>query len=286
MLRLPAAHSAALRFLRLAVPRWRRPVSCAGLPPLPPGRDADPAGPGLAAPVAPFRLVPWRRQDLPGSWGTPGEHARLFDPGGIGRPRPIAARPMRPSVFVTTSAPALDLISGLDGKACPLAVYASQPRLPNGHARLASGPALRSSALRRTSCRPTLPGGIGYPLGPHTRFRAIRYLIAHLLAQAFPGAQQTQPRAGPPRSPVSAPPLRPRRQRRPDTRSLTSLLCEPTPPTCPAKPVGRRRKSRRDEGRKRYAEHERPLTSNLCPLTPPAHPPGRRTPLPLCFLSG
>ena len=148
--------------------------------PLPPGRDADPTGPGIAVPVAPFRLVTWRRQDLPGSWGTPGEHARLFDPGGIGRPRPIAARPMRPSVFVTTSAPALDLISGLDGKACPLAVYASQPRLPNDHARLASG------------CRPTLPGGIGYPLGPNTRFRAIRYLIAHLLVQAFPGAQQTQ----------------------------------------------------------------------------------------------
>jgi len=179
MLRLPAAHSAALRFLRLAVPRSRRPVSCTGLTPLPPGRDADPTGPGISVPVAPFRLVTWRRQDLPGSWGTPCEHARLFDPGGIRRPRPIAARPMRPSVFVTTSAPALDLISGLDCKACPLAVYASQPRLPNGHARLASG------------CRPTLPGGIGYPLGPNTRFRAIRYLIAHLPAQAFPGAQQT-----------------------------------------------------------------------------------------------
>jgi len=50
------------------------------------------------------------------------------------------------------------ILSGLNHTACPLAVYASQPRSPSDHARLASG------------CWLTLPGGIDYPLGSAARF--------------------------------------------------------------------------------------------------------------------
>jgi hypothetical protein len=50
------------------------------------------------------------------------------------------------------------ILSGLNHTAHPLAVYASQPGLLPSHARLASG------------CWPTLPGGIGYPLGSTARF--------------------------------------------------------------------------------------------------------------------
>ena len=64
-LRLPAVPPAALRFLRLAVPRdharFRSRRRCV------PQRRAWGWSPGI-----PVRdLLPWRRQDLPSSWGTP-----------------------------------------------------------------------------------------------------------------------------------------------------------------------------------------------------------------------
>src|SRR3982751_6866675 len=49
-------------------------------------------------------------------------------------------------------------ISGLNGTARSLAVYASQPGSPRHHARLAPG------------CWPALPDGAGYPQGPNERF--------------------------------------------------------------------------------------------------------------------
>jgi hypothetical protein len=64
----------------------------------------------------------------------------------------------RPSVNLTTSAPAMMAISGLNHTARSLAVYASQRRLPGRHARLAPG------------CWPALPDGAGYPQGPNERF--------------------------------------------------------------------------------------------------------------------
>ena len=53
------------------------------------------------------------------------------------------------------------MLSRLNHTAYSLAVYASQRRLPERHARLASG------------CWPALPGGVGYPLGPNERFQPI-----------------------------------------------------------------------------------------------------------------
>ncbi len=64
-LRLPAGLPAALRFLRLAVPRERAPFAPAAV--ARGRRRAWGWSPGI-----PFRvLLPWRRQDLPSSWGTP-----------------------------------------------------------------------------------------------------------------------------------------------------------------------------------------------------------------------
>src|SRR5580704_19199091 len=63
-LRLPAAHPAALRCLRLAVPP-RSLVLFA------PQRTSAPLKPGVGSPVSPAGISLRRRQDLPSSWRTP-----------------------------------------------------------------------------------------------------------------------------------------------------------------------------------------------------------------------
>ena len=74
-LRLPTVHPAALRFLRLAVPRLD-PVFA----PVGPGRPAS--GPGVVGFGYPTTDSPWRRLGLPSSWGTPIARLRTFsDPG-------------------------------------------------------------------------------------------------------------------------------------------------------------------------------------------------------------
>jgi hypothetical protein len=158
MLRGPAAHPAALRCLRLAVPRPWRCCSCPAL-----RRSNHPASHGRLAwgfpkvPVAPFRPCTWRRQGFPGSWGTPVWACPALRPRRDRLGQAVWASPVLPSAALTASAPAIGL-SGLNRTAHPLAVYASQPGLLPNHARLASG------------CRPTLPGGIAYPLGSIARF--------------------------------------------------------------------------------------------------------------------
>jgi hypothetical protein len=64
-LRLPAALPAALRFLRLAVPRAYS-VDFA-----PTATECPAAGLGLVARYPLPGFLSWRRQDLPSSWGTP-----------------------------------------------------------------------------------------------------------------------------------------------------------------------------------------------------------------------
>ena len=63
-LRLPAVPPAVLRFLRLAVPRDHAPFA-------PAVAACGDFGPGVDYSVSPSGLLPWRRQDLPSSWGTP-----------------------------------------------------------------------------------------------------------------------------------------------------------------------------------------------------------------------
>jgi hypothetical protein len=113
-------------------------------------------GPGVGHPVPPagnFR-EDGRASQVPGE--PQGERALFSDPGGTTTPghRGVVTRP---SVVWTTSAPTMMSISGLNGTARSLAVYASPRRLPGRHARLASGrwpsSAGRGSIPRRVPSR-------------------------------------------------------------------------------------------------------------------------------------
>lgn len=149
-LRLPAARPAALRCLRLAVPRSHPSF-------VPVAAGCGGHGPGVGHPVAPAGDLPWRRRGLPGSWGTVVNLSCSLTPAGSGAPGHCGAA-TRPSVPLTTWAPASDNISGLNFTTRSLAVYALQCGSPQHHARLASG------------CWPALPGGVGYPQGSIERF--------------------------------------------------------------------------------------------------------------------
>jgi len=174
MLRVPAAHSAALRCLRLAVPQLRGRDSCPARRPLPPLDLAGSAGLGFSSsPVAPSGSG--RGGD--GDSQVPGEprcgRALLFDPGGTGGPGLVQPDRCCLPITLPRRLPQRRFLSRLNDTAHPLAVYASQPGLLPDHARLASG------------CWPALPGGIGYPLGSDARFSFScctslpRLLLAH-----------------------------------------------------------------------------------------------------------
>src|SRR5271156_5900289 len=97
-------------------------------------------------------------QDLPGSWGTLMLLCRVLRPRRdrcVRRLDVIGAAP----AMSTTKAPTTTYLSGLNGTASELAVYASCGRLPGQHATLASG------------CWPALPGGIDDPQGSNERFQ-------------------------------------------------------------------------------------------------------------------
>jgi hypothetical protein len=70
-LRLPAAHPAALRCLRLAVPQ--RPLVLFA-----PRRTSAPPKPGVGDPVSPAGTSLRKRQDLPSSWRTPIVRLHMF----------------------------------------------------------------------------------------------------------------------------------------------------------------------------------------------------------------
>jgi len=107
-------------------------------------------------------------------------HAPFSDPDGTlgpghsGAALLIGSRVL-PSAVSKASAPVNRLISRLHRAACMLAVYASQPRSPSDHARLASG------------WWPTLAGRDSNPLGPGVKFQPYP-LHGILLTQALPGA--------------------------------------------------------------------------------------------------
>ena len=135
-LRLLAARPAALRLLRLAVPRVCPVRSRGGGPPPGPGRIC------MAAVRVP--RLRWRRRDLPGSWATRRLHAPLSDPGGTGGARPVPAPPAWPSAPVTASASTITTISGLNHAACkaPCVRFAAgvAPEPRNTRFRLAGQP--------------------------------------------------------------------------------------------------------------------------------------------------
>ena len=148
-LRLPAARFAALRCLHLAIPPVR-PV-CSQRP----GRTTVGSGELL------FR-VPSRKLSVEtaGSLRFPSD-PRVPTPCSQTPAGPIHAGysgvSARPPLRVTTVAPAISAISGLNRTALGLAVYASQGGLPLRRARLASGcwpsSAGRDSFTRRVAMK-------------------------------------------------------------------------------------------------------------------------------------
>ena len=134
VLRLPAAHFAALRFLRLAIPSLR-PLF------VPPAPDAEPwINLELVGGIS-SRLARWKRQGLPSSRRNPCDHSPYSSDPGVTRQAEWTMSEL------PGAAPATDhdegsprvVISGLNRTAFDLAVYASQGWLPTHHARLASG---------------------------------------------------------------------------------------------------------------------------------------------------
>ena len=134
VLRLPAAHFAALRFLRLAIPSLRPWF-------VPPAPDAEPwINRELVGGIS-SRLARWKRQGLPSSRRNPCDHSPYSSDPGVTRQAEWTMSEL------PGAAPATDhdegstrvLISGLNRTAFDLAVYASQGWSPTHHARLASG---------------------------------------------------------------------------------------------------------------------------------------------------
>ena len=130
-LRLPAVHPAALRLLRLAVP----PV-CTFFAPANAAHGArEPGGFGCRVPPSGMTSGNNRASHVPG--GPPCASALLSDPGRIDPVRPPRRADVAPANS-TTKAPT-SILSRLHHTASALAVYASQGRLLDRHARLASG---------------------------------------------------------------------------------------------------------------------------------------------------
>ena len=134
VLRLPAAHFAALRFLRLAIPSLRPWF-------VPPAPDAEPwINRELVGGIS-SRLARWKRQGLPSSRRNPCDHSPYSSDPGVTRQAEWTMSKL------PGAAPATDhdegsprvVISGLNRTAFDLAVYASQGWSPTHHARLASG---------------------------------------------------------------------------------------------------------------------------------------------------
>ena len=96
---------------------------------LPAVQDAQPRA-GVHDPVPlPDKITPGDDQGLPGSWGTSCAYALFSDPGRTDAPGQYVAIDMAP-VRATTKAPRDSVISGLNGTASALAVYASSSGLP------------------------------------------------------------------------------------------------------------------------------------------------------------
>ncbi len=172
MLRLLAARPPALRCLRLGVPSAARSVLRAGASPS--GARVDQ---GLVHRVPRPGYFTNGDDEISQVPGGP-FHARalLFDPGETSAPGHHGA-PVLPSAFFTASALARTSLSGLDRTAHELAVYASQPGSPPGHARLASG------------WWPAVPGRGSTPAGSHRTFPT-HASMGLPPPPSFPGAQR------------------------------------------------------------------------------------------------
>ena len=162
-LRLPAARLAALRFLRLAIPREHSPFA-------PDTAECCRVGPGVGHPVAPAGISSMETTGSPTFLGNPMCLCPALRPRRDRRVRPLRHADAAPAL-TTTKAPTIPL-SRLNHTASALAVYASQGGLPHHHARLASG------------CRPGSTGRAFHPQGSNKRFQT-HVMFVILLFQAF-----------------------------------------------------------------------------------------------------
>jgi len=163
-LRLPAARLAALRCLRLAIPREHSVISL----PTPP--SVATTGLELVTRYLQPGLLPWRRQDLLRSWGTLMCLCPALRPRRDRRARPLRHANTAPAA-TTAKARHIKSLSGLHHTASALAVYASQCRSPDPTQD--SLPAVGQ----------TLPDGIDYPKGSNERFQT-HLMCVILLSQA------------------------------------------------------------------------------------------------------
>src|SRR5271165_3701469 len=161
-LRPPDSLFAALRFLRLAIPR-----SVCVSSPFGRRRQADGSSRSLLYRLLPIRLTSWNCQDLPCSRET------LMTIRPALRPRRDRVRATGPRVNVLDTAPAPKhnegsprlQISGLNHTAFGLAVYASKWRLP----------ATAQDSL--PAAGPALPDGVSYPQGFDERFHIFEMIL-------------------------------------------------------------------------------------------------------------
>jgi hypothetical protein len=122
-LRLPAAHPAALRFLRLAVPRehasFAPDVAACGI-----------VGPGVGYPVSPpgFFRGDDRISQVPGE--PPFPFAHVLRPRPVSVPDPLRDACVAPAML-TTKAPTTKTLSRLNSMAFGLAVYVSRLGYPS-----------------------------------------------------------------------------------------------------------------------------------------------------------
>ena len=145
---------------------------------LPPAWSATPRAGGFrdSAPVTPVRILGWRRQGLPGSWGTRMRACPALRPRRDRKRQAIAA------------------------SRCGLPPPKRRRLPPTGYFRGSiTRPTNSLSTLRRVdhstatqdslpAAGQTLPGGIGYPLGSNERFQPLHRF---LLSQASPGAMRS-----------------------------------------------------------------------------------------------
>jgi hypothetical protein len=148
---------------------WRLPRSHSNVS-LRNGR-VPPPQPGVGHPVSPAGSVPWKRQDLPRSWGTLMCLCHVLRPRQDQSVRPYDG-PVLPPLCPQRRLPQ-KCISRLNHTASALAVF-----------RFA---VLVTQAPRQTrfGCWRGSAGGIGYPLGSIERFPFLYFLYIHfLLSQA------------------------------------------------------------------------------------------------------
>ena len=100
-------------------------------------------GPGVGPPYSSRTFLPWKRQGLPSSWGTPISICTCSSTPVGRRPLTRTRRVTRPPLKRQRRLQRINPLTRLNSMAFGLAVYASQCRLPEHHARLASDCRLR-----------------------------------------------------------------------------------------------------------------------------------------------